>query len=277
MVRPARRKEMAKRAVCEGLLSIRTVCAAFTIRQTCYHYEPKLSHENAVIAQWLQALSARNRIWGFKLCCLYLRTVKAFLRNHKRVYRMYGALELNLRTKPKRRLKREKPETLAGPEGINEVWSMDFMQAWRSDGRPFRTFNLTDDFNREGLGIEVDLSLPALRVIRSIAQIIEWRGQRNGKPKVIGCEKGPEYISHALAEWAEKHDIILMFIQPGNPQPHAYVERYNRTVRYDWLNQHFFASIEGAQASATKWLWTYNNERPSASKRHWFESRDARP
>jgi putative transposase len=250
---------MAKRAVSEGLLSIRAACAAFTISQTCYRYEPKLSHENAVIAQWLQVLTEKEKTWGFKLCFLYLRNVKGFGWNHKRVYRIYCELELNLRIKPKRRLKRDKPEALAVPEAINEVWSMDFMHAWLSDGRSFRTFNVIDDFNREGLGIEVDLSLPALRVIRSLNQIIEWRG----KPKAIRCDNGPEYISHALAKWAKKHDIILMFIQPGNPQQNAYVERYNRTVRYDWLSQHIFASIEAAQASATQWLWTYNNERPN--------------
>lgn len=250
---------MAKRAVSEGLLSIRAACAAFTISQTCYRYEPKLSHENAVIAQWLQEITKKEKTWGFKLCFLYLRNVKGFGWNHKRVYRIYCELELNLRIKPKRRLKREKPDALAVPEDINEIWSMDFMHAWLSDGRSFRTFNVIDDFNREGLGIEVDLSLPALRVIRSLDQIIEWRG----KPKAIRCDNGPEYISHALAAWANKHDITLMFIQPGNPQQNAYVERYNRTVRYDWLNQHIFASIEAVQASATRWLWAYNNERPN--------------
>jgi len=147
----------------------------------------------------------------------------------------------------------------AVPNAINEVWSMDFRHAWLSDGRSFRTFNVIDDFNREGLGIEVDLSLPVLRGIRSLNQIIELRG----KPKAIRCDNGPEYLSHALASWAKKHDLIMMFIQPGNPQQNAYVERYNRTVRYDWLNQHIFASIEAAQLSATQWLWAYNNERPN--------------
>lgn len=154
MVRPARRKDMAKRAVSRGLLSIRAACAAFTISQTCYRYEPKLSHENAVIAHWLQHLTNKEKTWGFKLCFLYLRNVKGFGWNHKRVYRIYCELELNLRIKPKRRLKREKPDALAVPEAINAVWSMDFMHAWLSDGRSFRTFNVIDDFNREGLGIE---------------------------------------------------------------------------------------------------------------------------
>jgi len=53
------------------------------------------------------------------------------------------------------------------------------------------------------------------------------------------------------------------FIQPGNPQQNAYVERYNRTVRYDWLAHYLFDSIEEVQDYATKWLWTYNHERPN--------------
>jgi len=57
-----------------------------------------------------------------------------------------------------------------------------------------------------------------------------------------------------LAQWAEKKGITLQFIQPGNPQQNAYVERFNRTVRYDWLNQYIFTTIEEVQNTATKWL-----------------------
>lgn len=209
---------MARRAVSEGRLSIRAACAAFTISETCYRYSPKLGHENALIAQWLLKLTETEKTWGFGLCFLHLRNVQGFGWNHKRVYWIYCELELNLLIKPRRRLKREKPEALVVPDRINEVWSMDFMHAHLSDGRPFRTFNVIDDFNREGLGIEVDLSLPALRVIRALDQIIEWRG----KPKAIRCDNGPEYVSHALKTWAKRRAITLMFIQPGNPQQNAY-------------------------------------------------------
>ena len=101
MVRPARRKEMALRAVSEGRLTIRAACVAFTISESCYRYQPKLSHENAVIAQWLEALTKKEKTWGFKLCFFYLRNVKGFGWNHKRVYRIYCELALNLRIKPK--------------------------------------------------------------------------------------------------------------------------------------------------------------------------------
>lgn len=259
MVRPSQRREMAKGFVSRGLLSIRAACSAFTISETCYRYQPKLSDENILIADWLMGLTCRQRNWGFMLCFLYLRNVKGFGWNHKRVYRIYCELELNLRIKPKKRLYREKPAPLAVPEAANETWSMDFMHDQLSDGRSFRAFNVIDDFNREGLAIEIDFSLPAGRVIRTLDRIIEWRG----RPEVIRSDNGPEYISHLLAAWAEKHGIQLQFIQPGNPQQNAYIERFNRTVRYDWLNQYIFTTIGEAQQAATAWLWTYNNHRPN--------------
>jgi putative transposase len=74
---------------------------------------------------------------------------------------------------------------------------------------------------------------------------------------------GPEYISNQLKAWAEKQRIRLLYIQPGKPQQNAYVERYNRTVRHEWLDQHLFESIEHARETATQWLWHYNNERPN--------------
>lgn len=185
--------------------------------------------------------------------------MKGFGWNHERVYRIYRELELNLRIKPKKWLVRERPEPLAVSDTINQVWSMDFMHDQPTDGRSFRLFNMLDDFNREGLGIEVDLSLPSARVIRSLEQIIQWRG----RPRIIRCDKGPEYISGALLTWAEGEGIRIEHIQPCKPQQNAYVERYNRTVCYAWLATTLFDTIEQVQVKATRWLWTYNTERPS--------------
>lgn len=65
--------------------------------------------------------------------------------------------------------------------------------------------------------MEVDISLPAERVIRTLEQVIEWRG----KPKEIRCDNGPEYISTKLQRWAEEQKIKLIYTQPGNPQQNA--------------------------------------------------------
>ena len=116
---------------------------------------------------------------------------------------------------------------------------MGFMADQLADKRSIWTLNVLDDFNREGLCIEVDFSLPAERVVRSLDQIIEWRG----KPKAIRVDNGPEYISGTLMTWAEKHGVLLEHIQPGKPQQIAYMERYNRTVRGERLSQYILKRL----------------------------------
>ena len=204
MVKASERKVLAHEVVSINKMSIALACRTFMISETCYRYTPKLSDENEEIAALLLDLSQCQRNWGFGLCFLYLRNVKGYTWNHKRVYRIYRELELNLRIKPRKRLTREKPEPLAVPEAINEY----FMHDQLSDGRGCRLFNVIDDFNREGFTIDADLSLPAERVIRSLNQIIEWRD----KPKAIRCDNGPEYISHKLVERALNKNIKLRFI-----------------------------------------------------------------
>ena len=164
---------MAQHIVAAKGVSIRQVCLAFGISETCYRYQPKLVSENTEIADWLIRLTDKETDWGFGLCFDYLRNVKGFPWNHKRVY---CELALNLRIRPRRRLKRHKPEPLKQPLRSNQVWSIDFMHDQLSDGRNYRLFNVIDDFRREGLTIDAGLSLPSIRVIRSLNQLIEWRG-----------------------------------------------------------------------------------------------------
>jgi len=252
---------MAKSVTARDGISVRLACRAFAISETCYRYEPKLDRENAEVADWLLRLTQTHRRWGFGLCFMYLRNVKGYRWNHKRVYRIYRELELNLRITPRRRIRREHPGVLDVPTAKNQIWSMDFMSDQLTSGKTFRTFNVIDDYNREALGIEVDLSLPAARVTRALEQIIEWRG----KPSAIRCDNGPEYISQALVDWANERRITIIYIQPGKPTQNAYVERFNRTARHEWLDLHEFNGIAHAQLLATQWLWHYNHERPNSA------------
>ena len=167
----------------------------------------------------------------------------------------------NLRIKPRSRIKRDKPDALAVPAEINQVWSMDFMSDSLKDGRSIRTFNVIDDCNRESLAMDFGISLPAQRVIRSLQQIIEWRG----KPLALRCDNGPEFISHELIDWAIKERITLLYIQPGKPTQNAYIERFNRTARHELLELNLFEDVEHAQLLATQWQWIYNNIRPHSA------------
>jgi putative transposase len=78
--------------------------------------------------------------------------------------------------------------------------------------RRFRTFNVVDDFNHEGLAIEVDFNLPAERVVRALNRIAAERGY----PRKLRLDNGPELVSVTLADWAEQHNVMLEFIKPGD-------------------------------------------------------------
>jgi len=78
-------------------------------------------------------------------------------------------------------------------------------------GRRFRGLNIMDDYNRESLAIEVDTSLPSLRVIRVLERLVAYRG----KPKAIRVDNGPEFISERLKTWCNDRVIDLRHIQPG--------------------------------------------------------------
>ena len=116
----------------------------------------------------MKRLTANKRGWGFGLCFLYLRNVQGYGWNHKRVYRTYCELGLNLRIKPNKQLKWDKPEPLAVADRPNETWMMCFMADQLADGRSIRALNVLDDFNRNGQAIETAVSLPAERAGRGL-------------------------------------------------------------------------------------------------------------
>jgi putative transposase len=185
---------MALQAVRSGRVSIKLTCRAFEVSVGCYRYQPRLSSENAHIAELLIQLTHNQRNWGFGLCFLNLRNVKGHCWNHKRVYRIYRELELNLRIKPRKRIVRQKPEPLIVPAAINQCWSMDFMHDQLSDGRSFRILNVIDDFNREALSMEIDLSLPAERVMRALDQV--RAGVHQHQADTVGRKAGNSLVIH---------------------------------------------------------------------------------
>jgi putative transposase len=128
-----------------------------------------------------------------------------------------------------------------------------------TDGRTFRTFNVLDDYNREGLWIEIDTSLPAARVRRVLEQLAAERG---GYPDQVRCDNGPELIAHLLQVWAEQNGVVMAYIEPGKPAQNAYIERFNRTYREEILDMYLFDSLAEVRVLTEEWLTDYNSLRP---------------
>jgi len=241
-------------------MSLRQACLLFCLSTSVYYYQPKRNEEDETIRQQLRTLAGLHSTWGFWMMYHRLRKL-SFQWNHKRVYRIYTEMKLNLRRKYKKRLPVREKEPLVYPIGPNITWSMDFMHDGLISGKPFRSFNVIDDFNREALNLTLASSLTSKRVIRELSRLIDWRG----KPERIRVDNGPEFVAEALRTFCESRGIELFFIQKGKPNQNGLVERFNRTFREEVLDQYLFDSIPQAQVFAQAWMWVYNTERPHSS------------
>jgi len=240
-------------------ISIRQACQLALLSVSVYYYQPK-EKDDDLVRDRLSELAQLNNTWGFWMMFHRLRNLD-YQWNHKRVYRIYKEMKLNLRRKYKKRLPSRIKEPLLQPIYPNVTWSMDFMHDGLIAGGKFRSFNVIDDYNREALNITIDTSITSRRVIRELDKLIEWRG----KPDRLRVDNGPEFVADVLAQWSQGKGIELKFIQKGKPSQNGYVERFNRTFRQEVLDNYAFDSLSQARKLSSAWLWMYNNERPHKS------------
>jgi putative transposase len=211
----------------------------------------------------LTALTEKHPAIGFWQCHHRLRN-RGKQWNHKKVRRVYCKLNLNIRRRAKHRLPERVKQPLVVPLSPNEMWSIDFMSDSLTDGRKIRLLNVIDDFNRQSLAVEVDTSMPSLRVIRVLEKLVA----AHGKPAAIRSDNGPEFISHKLQDWCADKGITLYHIQPGRPMQNAFIERKNGSMRRELLNAYLFHSLHEVRVSAEEWRKDYNEERPHKSLKY---------
>ena len=204
------------------------------------HWQRWLSSTPAAVAGSADVLRRRPRDW-----------------NHKRIYRVYTAMKLNLRRAAKRRLPTRERVPLYVPQWPDIVWSADFMSDQLNCGKGFRTFNITDDFNRELIHIEVDTSITSARLIRVFEQIQAQRVL----PQVLRTDNGPEFLGEVCVQWAKTQGMAIRYTQPGRPNQNGCIDRFNRTFREEILDRHLFVRLFEVREAAWWWMIEYNEQR----------------
>jgi putative transposase len=215
------------------------------------------AQRDATVIEALTILGATKPRWVFWKYVDRLRNT-GHRWNHKRLWRVYCQLRLNVPRRTKKRITARVVQPLDLSPQPNVGWAVDFMSDTLYGGRRFRTFNLLDEGVREILAFEVDTSLPAERVIRVLEQVTAWRGQ----PQAIRLDNGPEFLADRFASWWADRGITLRYIQPGQPNQNAFVERFNRTFRHEVLDAYVFESLDQVREISAEWMREYNEERP---------------
>jgi putative transposase len=168
---------------------------------------------------------------------------------------------LNIPRRTKRRIPKREPVPLAAGSFVNQGWALDFMHDVLYDGRRFSTLNVIDQANREALAINHQGS-PVTACLDADPHdgppgglvwpaAVDAHGQRpgNDQPRLRRVGAAPR-------------GIVLNYIEPGEHNQNAYIERFNRTFRTEVLDAYLSNSIEQVQAIADDWLTQYNEYRP---------------
>ena len=207
-----------------------------------------------------RTLAAERRRFGYRRLWVLLRR-EGFGVNHKRVYRLYREEGLSVRRRKRKRMAGIARVPTMEPERPNQRWSMGFVSDALASGRRIRVLTVIDDFTWESLAMEVDTSLPGLRVTRVLDRLAIDRGL----PGLITVDNGPEFAGRVLDAWAYAHGVRLHFIEPGKPVQNAYIESFNGRLRDECLNEHWFTSLPLALTIVESWRNDYNAVRPHSA------------
>jgi len=265
VVGPQAEREAVRVAREEGKLSERRACGLIGMNRGSWRYQQKERNDIA-LRNRLRELAGERPRFGYRRLYRMLRREKEngtakWVVNHKRAYRLYREEGLAMRGRKGKRFRAEARIPLELPARANQMWTMDFTRDSLASGRKFRTLNLMDAYTREALWIEVDNSLPGLRVVR----VLERVAQERGLPEAIQVDNGPEFISRVVDQWAYANGVALHFIDPGKPVQNAFIESFNGKFRDECLNQNWHTGLEDARRIIETWRVDYNTVRPHSS------------
>lgn len=258
MVTPEQRRTAVTEAIAAVTLSERRACRFTGFARSSQRYAPRRPPRTE-LRERLQTLALLRPRWGYRRLFRLLRR-EGRTESRMLVQRIYQEEQLQVRRRSRKRVAQTRVP-LTTPVGRNERWSMDFVSDALGDGRKFRALTIVDDFTRECPAIEVDTSLPGLRV----ARVLDRLAQERGLPRAIVCDNGPEFAGQDLDQWAHTHGVTLQFIQPGKPVQNAFAESFNGRLRDECLNDNWFISLSDARETIEAWRVDYNQVRPHSS------------
>lgn len=238
--------------------STQRACRVIHLPRSMWYYQTKKDDQEVIDVLNEMAEKCPNR--GFDNYFGRMREL-GYPWNRKRVLRVYRMMKLSLRRKRKRPLPEREREPLVIPGRCNDTWSMDFVSDTLISGRRYRVFNVIDDFSREALATDPRHSYPAEQVVKTLDELIYYRG----KPLAFRLDNGPEFTSKVFVDYCQLMGIEIKYIQPGKPVQNALVERFNRLFREDVLDAYLFKNLQEVLEKTQEWNRDYNENHPHGS------------
>jgi putative transposase len=232
-------------------------------RSTQRRPAPVPPDEEERIRARLRELARERPRYGYRRMTTLLRE-EGFCVNHKRIQRLCRdeglrvvrkarkRYRIGVSTFPGQRLRASRP---------NQVWAIDFQFDQTTDLQTLKFLNITDEFTKEALAIEVDRSIDADHTVRVLERIVAT-GRR---PELLRTDNGPELTANALRDWCRFSGAGTTYIEPGSPWENPFIESFNGKFRDELLDGEAFETLLEAKVLAEDFRIDYNTYRPHSS------------
>lgn len=258
MVSVPARREQAQYAVERGLTH-RKACALLGISRSGLYYSPKMPEKDSPVIDAMKRLSETYPRFGSRRIRIFLQREGLSVGKERcaRLWAMAG-LQVPKKRRRKQSVTRQRP---FAPTGKNAVWCYDFVYDACANGQKLKCLTVVDEYTRECLAIDVAGSIRSLRVIEVLSRLMSI----HGVPEYLRSDNGPEFVSHALLQWATNNSLELALIEPGKPWQNGTNESFNGKFRDECLSAEWFRSRLEAKVVIEDWRIHYNNVRPHSS------------
>jgi putative transposase len=264
---PARRRATVERVRRELKVSERRACRVIAQPRSSQRYVGRKADRDRGLVERMVELSRENPRYGYRRVWALLRR-EGWKVNKKRVHRLWReqGLKVPQKQRKRRRLAQEGGSengcTKRKAEHKDHVWSYDFVMDRTENGRTLKMMPVVDEYTRECLCIEVERSITAKEVVKTLAALFA----RRGEPAFIRSDNGPEFIAKAVKRWLEVSGVKTLYIEPGAPWQNAYdAETFNSRFGDELLKREVFTSLLEAQVLVEEYRNHYNQQRPHSA------------
>ncbi len=246
-------------------VSERRACRVIGQSRSSQRYVGCKADRDRGLVEWMVRLSRENPRYGYRRVWALLRR-EGWPVNKKRVHRLWREEGLKVPQKQRKRRRLVEGESENGcarrkAEHKDHVWSYDFVMDRTEDGRRLKMMPIVDEYTRECLCIEVERSITAQEVVKTLAALFA----RRGGPAFIRSDNGPEFIAKAVKRWLEISGVRTLYIEPGSPWENAYSETFISRFGDELLKREEFASLLEAKVLVEEYRNHYNRRRPHSA------------
>jgi putative transposase len=241
-------------------LSCRKACALIGVARSALKYKNRFEEKDKALTSELRTISRRYPRYGYRFAWSKLRQ-KGICANHKRVYRLWRTSALQVPVKKPRKRVRPSAYDPTQLNGINQMWSYDFVFDACANGQKLKCLTVLDEFSRECLSIKVEGRIRSNQVIEELARLFS----KYGAPIELKSDNGPEFVAKAVKKWLKEQGVSTRYIEPGKPWQNGKNESFNGHFKSECLDLEWFLSREEARVVIEEWRKEYNEERPHSS------------